>query len=227
MFAFIVPISPGRLIPSTGAGFLADLTVACSIFLRDLEPRGSTVRDHGRVGVSNSKYPFLGSLRSVGADDFLYEVSIGLIIHRGDHLHGLADLWTSCGPRMGTGDPSTGYWLAHFPMLFLFFISALARRTGRRWTARGGKRTGGGYQMEYFLDAGPACSDRRAVGRGADVRPRQLAVPRGWLSPIPGPAGRGALGWPARLCFLLLHLRDVEGDHAALRYGDQLHRLGW
>ena len=84
---------------------------------------------------SNSKYPFLGSLRSA-AQMVSYEVSIGFVIVtvllcagslnlndivNAQHTHGLATMlgipWLSV---------LNWYWLPLFPMLIVFFISALA-----------------------------------------------------------------------------------------------------
>ena len=74
---------------------------------------------------SNSKYPFLGSLRSA-AQMISYEVSIGLVIIGVIISTGSMNF----GAIVGAQDTDYGifgwYWLPHFPMLFLFFISALA-----------------------------------------------------------------------------------------------------
>ena len=74
---------------------------------------------------SNSKYPFLGSLRSA-AQMISYEVSIGLVIIGVIISTGSMNF----GAIVAAQDTDYGilgwYWLPHFPMLFLFFISALA-----------------------------------------------------------------------------------------------------
>ena len=69
---------------------------------------------------SNSKYPFLGSLRSA-AQMISYEVSIGLIIIGVIISTGSMNF----GAIVAAQDTDYGifgwYWLPHFPMLFLFF----------------------------------------------------------------------------------------------------------
>ncbi len=82
---------------------------------------------------SNSKYPFLGALRSA-AQMVSYEVSIGFVIvtvllcvgslNLTDIVNAQAD---GLGTRLGLV-PSLldWHWLALFPMFIIFFISALA-----------------------------------------------------------------------------------------------------
>jgi len=74
---------------------------------------------------SNSKYPFLGSLRSA-AQMISYEVSIGLIIIGIIISTGSMNF----GAIVEAQDSDLGmlswYWLPHLPMVFLFLISALA-----------------------------------------------------------------------------------------------------
>ena len=82
---------------------------------------------------SNSKYPFLGALRSA-AQMVSYEVSIGFVIITVLLCVGslnLTDIVLSQQDGLGTrlGLPNTfldWHWLALFPMFVVFFISALA-----------------------------------------------------------------------------------------------------
>jgi len=82
---------------------------------------------------SNSKYPFMGSLRSA-AQMISYEVSIGLVIVTVLLCAGslnLTDIVNAQSKGIGTGVglPSSlldWYWLALLPMFVVFFISALA-----------------------------------------------------------------------------------------------------
>ena len=82
---------------------------------------------------SNSKYPFLGALRSA-AQMVSYEVSIGFVIITVLLAVGslnLTDIVLSQRDGLGTrlGLPNTfldWHWLALFPMFIIFFISALA-----------------------------------------------------------------------------------------------------
>ena len=82
---------------------------------------------------SNSKYPFMGSLRSA-AQMVSYEVSIGLVIITVLLLVGSLNLTdivnaqrTGLGTKVGLpGSFLDWHWLALFPMFVIFFISALA-----------------------------------------------------------------------------------------------------
>ncbi len=82
---------------------------------------------------SNSKYPFLGALRSA-AQMVSYEVSIGFVIITVLLAVGslnLTDIVLSQKDGLGTrfGLPNTfldWHWLSLFPMFIIFFISALA-----------------------------------------------------------------------------------------------------
>ena len=74
---------------------------------------------------SNSKYPFLGSLRSA-AQMISYEVSIGFIIIGILISTGSLNLSKIVLAQDGSYGILSWYWLPHFPMVILFFISALA-----------------------------------------------------------------------------------------------------
>ena len=98
---------------------------------------------------SNSKYPFLGSLRSA-AQMISYEVSLGLIIigiiiSTGSMNFG--DIVARAGRRYGF---FSWYWLPHFPMVFLFFISALAETNRPPFDLpEAESELVAGYQVEY------------------------------------------------------------------------------
>ena len=73
---------------------------------------------------SNSKYPFLGALRST-AQMISYEVSIGFIIVGVLLSTGSLNFTAIVHAQSGYGALSW-YWLPHLPMVALFFVSALA-----------------------------------------------------------------------------------------------------
>ncbi|HAG25824.1 MAG TPA: NADH-quinone oxidoreductase subunit H, partial [Rhodobacter sp.] len=70
---------------------------------------------------SNSKYPFLGSLRSA-AQMISYEVSLGLIIIGIILSTGSMNLSAIVEAQRGDYGLFNWYWIPHFPMVFLFFI---------------------------------------------------------------------------------------------------------
>ena len=74
---------------------------------------------------SNSKYPFLGALRSA-AQMVSYEVSIGFVIITVLLCAGTLNLTGIVNAQRGDYGMFNWYWLPLFPMFVIFFISALA-----------------------------------------------------------------------------------------------------
>jgi len=74
---------------------------------------------------SNSKYPFLGALRSA-AQMVSYEVSIGFVIITVLLVAGSLNLSDIVNAQRGDWGLFNWYWLPLFPMFIVFFISALA-----------------------------------------------------------------------------------------------------
>jgi NADH-quinone oxidoreductase subunit H len=74
---------------------------------------------------SNSKYPFLAALRSA-AQMVSYEVSIGFVIITVLLCVGSLNLTAIVEAQNGKWGMFSWYWLPLFPMLVIFFISALA-----------------------------------------------------------------------------------------------------
>ena len=74
---------------------------------------------------SNSKYPFLGALRSA-AQMVSYEVSIGFVIITVLLMAGSLNLSDIVNAQRGDWGLFSWYWLPLFPMFIVFFISALA-----------------------------------------------------------------------------------------------------
>ncbi len=74
---------------------------------------------------SNSKYPFLGALRSA-AQMVSYEVSIGFVIVTVLLVVGSLNLTDIVNAQKGDYGLLNWHWLPLFPMFIVFFISALA-----------------------------------------------------------------------------------------------------
>src|SRR6478609_7658136 len=119
----VVPFADGWVIANINVGILYIFAIS------SLEVYGVIMGGWA----SNSKYPFLGALRSA-AQMVSYEVSIGFVIVcvllTAGSLN-LTDIVLSQGDGIGTrlGLPNTFLdwnWLALFPMFVIFFISALA-----------------------------------------------------------------------------------------------------
>ena len=119
----VIPFAPGWVVSDLNVGILYLLAI-------------SSLGVYGIImggWASNSKYPFLGALRSA-AQMVSYEVSIGFVIVTVLLCVGslnLTDIVNSQRDGVGTmiGLPGSfldWHWLALFPMFVVFFISALA-----------------------------------------------------------------------------------------------------
>ena len=82
---------------------------------------------------SNSKYPFLGALRSA-AQMVSYEVSIGFVIITVLLCAARSTLTAIVDAQDGKWGLLSWYWLPLFPMFVVFFVSALAETNRRRST---------------------------------------------------------------------------------------------
>ena len=119
----VVPLADGWVIANINVGILYVFAIS------SLEVYGIIMGGWA----SNSKYPFLGALRSA-AQMVSYEVSIGFVIVTVLLTVGslnLSDIVMSQSDGLGTmlGLPNSFLdwnWLALFPMFIIFFISALA-----------------------------------------------------------------------------------------------------
>ena len=187
---------------------------------------------------SNSKYPFLGALRSA-AQMVSYEVSIGFVIitvllcvgslNLTDIVLAQAD-----GPRHRLGLPNSfldWHWLPLFPMFVIFFISALAETNRPPFDlAEAESELVAGYHGRIFLDAVPAVHARRVCRHRADVRADHDPVPRrlaaaGRLSRR-SPGCRASIWFVLKVCFVFFMFAMVKAIVPRYRY-DQLMRLGW
>ncbi len=119
----VVPLNAGWVIADINVGILYIFAIS------SLEVYGIIMGGWA----SNSKYPFLGALRSA-AQMVSYEVSIGFVIVAvllGVGSLNLTDIVMSQSDGLGTrlGLPASfldWHWLSLFPLFIIFFISALA-----------------------------------------------------------------------------------------------------
>ena len=174
---------------------------------------------------SNSKYPFLGALRSA-AQMVSYEVSIGLIIIGVLISTGSLNLSDIVRAQDGRFGLLSWYWLPHFPMMVIFFISALAETNRPPFDlAEAESELVAGYQVEYsstpyllfmigeYMNIVLMCALMTILFFG------------GWLSPIPG-LPDGVLWFVVKVVFFFFIFSMVKAIVPRYRY-DQLMRLGW
>ncbi|MBB4040879.1 NADH-quinone oxidoreductase subunit H [Microvirga flocculans] len=178
---------------------------------------------------SNSKYPFLGALRSA-AQMVSYEVSIGFVIVTVLMCAGTLNL----SKIVEAQDSSLGilgwYWLPLFPMFVVFFISALAETNRPPFDLpEAESELVAGYMVEYsstpyllfMLGEYVAIMTMCALGT--------ILFLGGWLSPIPFAPFTwvpGVIWFVLKASFLFILIAMVKALVPRYRY-DQLMRLGW
>jgi NADH-quinone oxidoreductase subunit H len=178
---------------------------------------------------SNSKYPFLGALRSA-AQMVSYEVSIGFVIITVLLCAGSLNL----SRIVYAQDTALGllgwYWLWLFPMFVIFFISAMAETNRPPFDLpEAESELVAGFMVEYsstpfllfMLGEYVAIMGMCALGT--------ILFLGGWLSPIPFPPFTwvpGVIWFVLKASFLFFMIAMVKAFVPRYRY-DQLMRLGW
>ncbi len=223
LISFVLALIAWAVIPFNERWVLADLNVAILyVFaVSSLEVYGVIMGGWA----SNSKYPFLGSLRSA-AQMISYEVSIGLIII------GVIISTNSMnfGQIVAAQDTGWGlfgwYWLPHLPMVFLFFISTLAETNRPPFDLpEAESELVAGYQVEYSSTLFLLFMAGEYIAIFLMCALISLLFFGGWLSPIPG-LPDGALWLVAKMAFFFFLFAMVKAIVPRYRY-DQLMRLGW
>jgi NADH-quinone oxidoreductase subunit H len=147
LLSFVLAMILWAVIPFNENWVLADINVAILyIFaIGSLEVYGVIMGGWA----SNSKYPFLGALRSA-AQMISYEVSIGLIIIGIVISTGSLNFSDIVKAQEGNLGLFNWYWLPHLPMVVLFFVSALAETNRPPFDLpEAESELVAGYQVEY------------------------------------------------------------------------------
>ena len=223
MLSFVLAMIAWAVIPFNDRWVLSDINVAILyVFaISSLEVYGVIMGGWA----SNSKYPFLGSLRSA-AQMISYEVSIGLIIigviistgslNFGDIVQAQDTNWGFFG----------WYWLPHLPMVALFFISALAETNRPPFDLpEAESELVAGYQVEYSSTPFLLFMAGEYIAIFLMCALMTLLFFGGWLSPIPF-LPDGALWMVAKMAFFFFLFAMVKAITPRYRY-DQLMRIGW
>ena len=174
---------------------------------------------------SNSKYPFLGSLRSA-AQMISYEVSIGIIIIGILISTGSLNLSKIVLAQDGSYGILSWYWLPHFPMVILFFISALAETNRPPFDLPEAEaELVAGFQVEYSSTPFLLFMIGELMTVVLMCALISILFFGGWLSPIPViPDGIFWLILKVLIIFFMFSM--VKAIVPRFRY-DQLMRLGW
>ena len=191
MISFVLPVIVWAVIPWAPGWVISDMNVGILFIFAISSMHVYAIIMGGWA--SNSKYPFLGGLRSA-AQMISYEVSLGFIIVGVLISTGSLNLSRIVEAQDGGWGLFSWYWLPHLPMVVLFFIRALAETNRPPFDLPEAElRAGGGVSGGIFLDAVPALHDRRADERVLHVRADLGPVLRRVAVADPGDPGRGAL----------------------------------
>jgi NADH-quinone oxidoreductase subunit H len=222
MLSFVLAILAWAVIPFSPGWVLSDINVAILFVFA-----ASSLEVYGVImggWASNSKYAFLGSLRSA-AQMISYEVSLGLII---------------IGIILSTGSMSFGaiveaqrgygifgwYWLPHLPMVVLFFISALAETNRPPFDLpEAESELVAGFMVEYSSTPYLLFMAGEYIAIFLMCALITLLFFGGWLSPIPG-LPDGVLWMVLKMWVFFFMFAMVKAIVPRYRY-DQLMRIGW
>ncbi|AYD00671.1 NADH-quinone oxidoreductase subunit NuoH [Neorhizobium sp. NCHU2750] len=223
----VIPLNDGWVVANINVGVLYIFAIS------SLEVYGVIMAGWA----SNSKYPFLGALRSA-AQMVSYEVSIGIVIVTVLLCVGslnLTDIVYSQKTGLGTmfGLPNSfldWHWLSLFPMFVIFFISGLAETNRPPFDLpEAESELVAGYMVEY--GSAPymmlMLSEYAAIMLVCSLM--TILFLGGWLPPVdfwlinwvPG-----IIWFVIKLCFCFFLFAMAKAIVPRYRY-DQLMRLGW
>ncbi len=223
MVSLVMALIAWAVIPFNDGWVLSDINVAILyVFaVSSLEVYGVIMGGWA----SNSKYPFLGSLRSA-AQMISYEVSIGLIIIGVIISTGSMNFGSIVQAQDGDWGIFNWYWLPHFPMMFLFLISALAETNRPPFDLpEAESELVAGYQVEYSSTPFLLFMIGELVAVVLMCALVSLLFFGGWLSPVPF-LPDGIFWMVLKMLFVFFIFSMVKAITPRYRY-DQLMRLGW
>jgi NADH-quinone oxidoreductase subunit H len=186
---------------------------------------------------SNSKYPFLGALRSA-AQMVSYEVSIGFVIVTvllcvGSLNLSVIVLAQQDGLGTALGLPNSfldWHWLGLFPMFVVFFISALAETNRPPFDlVEAESELVAGHMIEYSSTPYLLFMLSEYVAIMLMCALTTILFLGGWLPPFdfaPFTWVPGIIWFVLKVCFVFFFFAMVKTIVPRYRY-DQLMRLGW
>src|SRR5213592_864653 len=178
---------------------------------------------------SNSKYPFLAALRSA-AQMVSYEVSIGFVIITVLLCVGSLNLSAIVEAQNSRWGLLGWYWLPLFPMLIVFFVSALAETNRPPFDlVEAESELVAGYMVEYGSTPYMMLMLGEYVAIATMCAMATILFLGGWLPPFPIPPFTwvpGVLWFTLKALFMFFLFAMVKAMVPRYRY-DQLMRLGW
>jgi len=227
LVSVILALSSWAVIPMADGVVIADINVGI-LYLFAL----SSLSVYGIImagWASNSKYPFLGALRSA-AQMVSYEVSIGFVIVAVLMTAGSLNLSEIVRAQEGSFGFFNWYWLWHLPMFVIFFISALAETNRPPFDLpEAESELVAGYAVEYsstpymmmfmaeYVAILTMCALMTILFFGGWLPPFDVA-PFTWVPPF--------LWFWIKTLFIFFLIAMVKAFVPRYRY-DQLMRLGW
>jgi len=227
MLTFILAMVGWAVIPFDAGMVLADINVGILYLF--------AISSLGVYGVimagwaSNSKYPFLGALRSA-AQMVSYEVSMGFVIITILLLVGSLNLSDIVLAQQGSYGLFSWFWLPMLPMFVIFFVSTLAETNRSPFDLPEGESE---LVAGFFVEYSAMTFALFFLGEYANMilmsAMTSILFLGGWLPPfdfapftwIPGPI------WLfAKIALVLFFFLWVRATFPRYRY-DQLMRLGW
>jgi NADH-quinone oxidoreductase subunit H len=223
MLSFVLAMMAWAVIPFDTGWVLADINVAI-LFVFAM----SSLEVYGVImggWASNSKYPFLGSLRSA-AQMISYEVSLGLIIIGIIISTGSMNFSDIVMAQKGDLGLFNWYWLPHLPMVALFFISALAETNRPPFDLpEAESELVAGFFVEYSSTPFLLFMAGEYIAIYLMCALTSILFFGGWLSPFPFLPD----GWwwlIIKMAFFFFLFAMVKAIVPRYRY-DQLMRIGW
>ena len=214
----VIPVGPGLVVADINVGILYLFAI-------------SSLGVYGIImggWASNSKYPFLGSLRSA-AQMVSYEVSLGFVIITVLLLVGSVNLTDIVNSQNRGAGFLNWHFIPLFPMFIVFFVSALAETNRPPFDLpEAESELVAGYQVEYsstpyllfmigeYLNIVLMCAMLTILFFG------------GWHSPVDTPILNAVpLFWfGAKVILFFFLFAMVKAIVPRYRY-DQLMRIGW
>jgi NADH-quinone oxidoreductase subunit H len=222
MLTFILALIAWAVIPFDAGMVLADINVGV-LYLFAISSLGV----YGIVvagWASNSKYAFLGALRSA-AQMVSYEVSIGFVIVTVILCAGSMNL-----SKIVEAQKAIWYFIPLFPMFVLFFISGLAETNRTPFDLVEGESE---LVAGYFVEYSSMTFALFYLGEYANMilvsAMTAVLFLGGWLPPVDAPPFNWAPGpiWLfLKTCLGLFVFLWARATLPRYRY-DQLMRLGW
>ncbi len=215
----VIPISAGVAIADINVGILYIFAIS-SLMVYGVIMGG---------WASNSKYPFLAALRSA-AQMVSYEVSIGFVMITVLLCAGtlnLSEIVEAQNTRLGL---LGWYWLPLFPMLVIFFVSAMAETNRPPFDlVEAESELVAGFMVEYSATPYMLFMLGEYVAIVTMCAMMTILFCGGWLSPIPFPPFTwipGVIWFILKTTFFFFLIGMVKALVPRYRY-DQLMRLGW